>query len=301
MSFKAKLMIGLIKHRHLLKGKLKREVIDENYDYEAFRASIRKSVGRMNGRLTDIKVEETDINGIHIEILEPDVLKSEKLLFYIHGGGFVSGDAYSHRPHVSKFSKALGMRAVCFDYRLAPEHPFPAAIEDCEVVYMEMLKKFKSENIVLIGESAGGTLALSLVNALKEKGYALPNQVVSISPLVNMNCNYPSFTTNAKKDVATYGSYDHWIPHYVGLSDRNDPILSPLFGDLQNLPKTLIVVGTYEVHYDDARAYYEKASAARSQVVLKEYSKMVHAFPLLSPFFKEAKEAFNDIVDFIEV
>lgn len=145
-SLRSKVFLWIIRNCHFLKFRLKPEVVDENF-----------SVKRIN------------INEINAEWLIPEEKMEDKVILYIHGVGFISGSCKTHRMHVAKFAKQTGIKSLFFDYRLAPEHPFPAALEDCIAVYKWLFNEgYKKENIVIGGESVGGILTLSLLLALKE-------------------------------------------------------------------------------------------------------------------------------------
>jgi len=127
-SIRSKLLIGLIKNRHLFKLKLKPEIVDESFDVKKFRDHIDKASGKFNKIPADIKIESIKIGEMYAEIIIPKGASNEKVALYIHGGGFISGTCHTHRMHVVKFVKSCGVKMLLFNYRLAPEHPFPAAL-----------------------------------------------------------------------------------------------------------------------------------------------------------------------------
>ena len=213
----------------------------------------------------------------------------------------MSGSCLTHRGHVSKFVMGTGRKALLFDYRLAPEHPFPAALDDCVTAYLYLLEEgYSPKNIVICGESAGGTLTLSTLKALRDNGIPLPKAAVSISPVTDLSCQAESFKTNAKHDIAPMNSWSVWTAYYIGNTDYNNAYLSPQFGDLSNLPHIYLCIGTHEIHLDDTIAFAKKAEEQGTPITLKKWENMVHAFPLLSPMFPEAKEAMDDICRFIQ-
>ena len=299
-SFSSKLFIGLIKHRHLLKGKLKPEIINERFDVHKFRDDIDKVSDRVNKVPKDVDVQNVLAEGMNCEWLTPQGAPQDKVVLYIHGGGFVSGSCRTHRMHVVKFVRECGLKAFLFDYRLAPEHPFPAAVEDCLSAYGYLLAQgYKPQNIAVMGESAGGTLTLSTLIALRDRGIDLPAAAVSISPVTDLTCRAGSFVTNAKKDVAPMGSWTVWTGYYIAQNDPLHPWLSPLMADLTDLPPVMIHVGTHEIHYDDATNFAKKAQGNGVDITLKVWDGMIHAFPLLSPFFPEARNAMHEIGEFL--
>jgi len=158
---------------------------------------------------------------------------------------------------------------------------------------------YKSSDIVIMGDSAGGTLTLSTLIALRDKGIELPRAAVSISPITDLTCQADSFSTNAKKDVAPFGSWTIWTGFYIADNDPHDSWLSPLMADLAGLPPIMIHVGTHEIHLDDSRNFGIKAIESGVAVTLRIWDGMVHAFPLFSPLFPEAKNAMNEIGAFV--
>ena len=300
-SMKSKIMISIIRNRHLFKLKLKPEVVDENFDVEKFREDIDKTSDKLNKVPGDIKVESLKIDDMYSELIIPEGANQDKIVMYIHGGGFISGSCHTHRMHVIKFAKVCGAKMLLFDYRLAPEHPFPSAVEDCISAYNWLLSEGnKPSNIIVMGESAGGTLTLSTLVALKDKGIEFPAAAVSISPITDLTCQADSFKTNAKKDIAPMGSWTTWTGYYIADNDPHDSWLSPLMADLTGLPPIMIHVGTHEIHLDDARNFGIKADKSGVKVTLRIWEGMVHAFPLLSPLFPEAKNAMHEIGTYIK-
>ena len=299
-SMKSKIMISIIRNRHLFKLKLKPEAVDENFDVKKFRDDIDKMSNKLNKIPGDIKVENFKIGDMYSELIIPEEANQDKIVMYIHGGGFISGSCHTHRMHVIKFVKVCGAKMLLFDYRLAPEHPFPAAVEDCISAYNWLLSEgYKPSNIIVMGESAGGTLTLSTLVALKDKGIELPVAAVSISPITDLTCQADSFKTNANKDIAPMGSWTTWTGYYIADNNPHNPWLSPLIADLTGLPPIMIHVGTHEIHLDDARNFGIKAEKSGVKVTLRIWEGMVHAFPLLSPFFPEAKNAMDEIGTYI--
>jgi len=297
-SIRSKLIIWLLRNRHLLKLQLKPEVVDHNFSVVEFRNSVDKATARMK-MPKGVQTETAQIEQMAAEWIIPEQAAQGKVLLYIHGGGFISGSVQTHRMHVAKFAMGSGLKSLLFNYRLAPEHPFPAAPEDCVTAYRWLLRQgYAPEDIVVGGESAGGTLTLALLLALKEEKIALPAAAFSISPVTDLRCGADSFRTNAKKDIAPQGSWDVWTGYYIGDQDPTLPLLSPLMGNYEGLPPLYICVGTHEIHLDDCVNVAQKAKAAGVAVTLRTWPNMIHAFPILSPLFPEAKQALGEICAF---
>lgn len=299
-SFRSRLVIALIRNRHLFRGKLKPEVIDESFTVGAFRESVDKATARakMPENVTSQKIS---VQGMNAEWIIPQNPIPGKILLYIHGGGFISGSCATHRIHVAKFAGQCQLKSLVFDYRLAPEHPFPAALDDCVTAYKWLLTQgYAPGDIIVGGESAGAILTLSLLLALKAGNILLPAAAFSISPITDLSCSAKSFEYNARNDIAPMDSWTVWTNMYIAGSDTKDPLLSPLFGDYEGITPLFICVGTNEIHLDDCVNVAARAESYGVDVTLRKWDKMIHAFPLLTPLFPEAKNAFLEICDFVK-
>lgn len=219
---------------------------------------------------------------------------------YVHGGGYVSGSCNDHRGFVSKFAKYTGMVNLLYEYRLAPEHKYPAALEDSVKIYNSLLSYgYKSENIIVAGESAGGGLTLALLLALKQRGIELPKAAVAISPWTDLTCSSESYSTKNRFSPAPLNSWIVFRNHYCGKEDPSNPLISPLFGDLAGLPPLYIVAGVNDELFEDAEKFAAKAKEAGVDVTFVAGKDMVHCYPLLAPMFPEATDAMEGIVSFI--
>ena len=300
-SFRSRLVIGLIRNRHLFSLKLKPEVIDDTFSVKQFRENVDKSSARIK-LPKNVSAQKFSFDGINAEWIIPREPQQDKVLLYIHGGGFISGSCLTHSMHVAKFADLCSLKSMVFDYRLAPEYPFPAAVDDCKSAYKWLLKQgYRPDNIIVGGESAGATLTLSLLLALKADNIVLPKAAFSISPVTDLSCQAKSFEYNAKNDVAPMGSWTVWTNLYIAGSDTKNPLLSPLFGNYEGIPPLYICVGTHEIHYDDCVNVANVAKKYGVDVTLRQWEKMIHAFPLLSPLFPEAKKALSEICEFVKL
>jgi len=297
-SIRSRIFIWLIKNRHLFKLKFKPEVVDDSFSVDKFREDVDKATARMK-MPENVTTKKEMIKTIEAEWIVPKEPIEGKVLLYIHGGGFISGSCKTHRRHVAKFASGCQLKSLVFDYRLAPEHPFPAAVDDCVAVYKWLLEDgFKPDDIVVGGESAGGTLTLSLLLALKEQKIGMPKAAFSISPVTDLRCLAASFKYNAGNDIAPMGSWDVWTKLYIADNDPTLPLLSPQMGDYTGLPPLHVCVGTHEIHLDDCVNVAKKAKEQGVDVILRKWDGMVHAFPILSPLFPEAKNAMAEICEF---
>lgn len=299
-SFKSRAINFLLRNRHLLQGKLHREVFDMNSSIEDFRELCEKGAGRYAKIPSGMTVKPQIIEGISAEWLIPEGSNPEKLILYVHGGGYVAGSCNDHRGFVSKFAQNTGIVNLTYEYRLAPEHPFPAAIDDSILIYRWILSSgFKPENILIAGESAGGGLCLALLLALKEQQLPMPVAAVAISPWTDLSCSGDSYRTKNKWSLAPMNSWTVFSAHYRAGQPAEDPLISPLFGDLKGLPPIFVNSGTDDELFDDGEKFYQKALAAGVDATFRAGVGQVHCYPLLAPMFPEATEAMNEIVAFI--
>ncbi len=300
-SLKAKIMIGLMRNRHLFKGRLRKET--QNKSIEAvlkFRAACEKGAERFGKLPEGISIKQEVIHTIISEWIIPENALEKKLIFYVHGGGYVSGSCNDHRNLVSKIARSAGINTLLFEYGLAPEHPFPAAINDSVNIYSAVLEKgYKAENMVMMGESAGGGLCLATLLALRDKNIPLPKAAVAISPWTDLSCSNETYFTKNKVSLAPLNSWNVFSHYYVAKSEVRNPYISPLFGNLEGLPPLFINAGNSDELFDDGRKFAEKAKQAGVDVFFREGHGMVHCYPMMAPFFPEATEAMNEIIEFI--
>lgn len=299
-STKSKLFNFVMRNNHLLRGRLKKEVFDMNTSIPAFRERCEKGAAKYAKIPAGVSVKEQQIEGMKTEWLIPENTDSEKLILYIHGGGYVSGSCNDHRGFVSKFAKFTGITNLISEYRLAPEHSFPAALDDSVIIYQWLLfQRYQPKNIIIAGESAGGGLTLATLLALKEQQLPMPAAAVAISPWTDLTCSGDSYKTKNRVSPAPLNSWHVFSKHYCGNHSANYPLISPLFGDLKGLPPLFIVSGVDDELYDDGEKFAQKAKDAGVDVTFKPGQGMVHCYPLLAPAFPEATEAMNEIVDFV--
>jgi monoterpene epsilon-lactone hydrolase len=301
-SLRSRLFLFFLKHSHLLRFQLKRRTIDWNTSIPQLRQETEKT-SRMFGKLpAQIEVSPVTIEGLSAEWILPSQVTKDKAILYFRGGGYVIGSSQSHRPIVAKFVKGSGVGALLFDYHMAPEHPFPAALDDSIAAYRWLLAQgVLPSHIVFVGDSAGGGLCLATLIALRDQGIPLPAAAVTLSPWTDLKNTGESLKTKAKVDHLTWG--ESWIvfsKYYAGDSDPGNPWISPLYGDLHGLPPMLIYVGENEVLLDDSTRFAEKAKNSGVDVTLKVGEGMFHCFPACAPLFPEAKQAMDEICAFIE-
>lgn len=301
-SFKANAINFLLRNRHILNGKFGKETYDMNTSIQGFRDLCEKGASRFATMPEGMISEPGNIHGIKSEWLIPEGTDNTKIIMYVHGGGYVSGSCNDHRGLVSKFAKRSGYTTLMYEYGLAPENPFPAAVDDSVTVYGYLIeeKHYKPTSIILMGESAGGGLVLALLLALKERQMPMPAAAVALSPWADLTCSGESYTTKNKRSLAPLNSWFVFSKHYAGSNDLTNPLISPLFGDLAGLPPILINAGTDDELFDDGRRFYLKAKEQGVEISFTAGEGMVHCYPLFSPIFREAKEAMDEICNFTD-
>jgi acetyl esterase/lipase len=278
--------------------KVRRAFIDWEAPVERFRAMVRRSEPHFKlPRDVDVKPAVTD--GVPGEWLIPRDASPRPVLLYLHGGGWTLGWNQIHRRMVAHLCRAAAIRALAVDYRLAPEHPFPAALEDCRAAYRRLLKDGTAPgDIVIAGDSAGGNLTLAMLLALRDAGDPLPAAAVCISPMTDLEGTGESFRT--KKDPALTAEFALLMArHYAGEQDPRLPLLSPYHGDLRGLPPLLIHVGGDEILLSDATRFADKARAAGVDVSLAVWPKLWHVWHFFAPSLPEARRAIDAIAAFI--
>jgi epsilon-lactone hydrolase len=305
-SLQSRLIYYSIQYSHLLRFRLKKEAWNWNTSIPAFRQQCEEGSKRMAKMPDGIQVTPIHMDtlpaGLSAEWILPGQAVQDEVIFYIHGGGFVSGSCNDHRAMVAKLVKSSGVRALLFEYRLAPEHPFPAALEDTLAAYRWLLdQSVAAEQIVMAGESAGGGLGLATLLAMRDKGIPLPAAAVAISPMTDLKLTGDSHQTKAKVCLSPPGMSLVCSKYYAGKNDPGLPWISPLYGDLHGLPPLLIYVGDYETLLDDSTRFAEKARIAGVDVTLRVGAGMFHCYPLMAPLFPEATQALNEICTFIKM
>lgn len=299
-SFKSRMFNFFIRNGHIMRGKLRKESFDKNTSIIAFRERCEKGAKRFAKVPEGITIVEQTIEGIYSEWLNPNGSDPSKLILYVHGGGYVSGSCSDHRGIVSYFAKLTGFTTLIYEYKLAPEFPFPAAIDDSLKIYRWLLANgYKPENILVAGESAGGGLCLALLLAIKENSVPLPVAGLAISPWTDLTCSSDSYKTKNKLSPAPLNSWIVFRNYYAGNMQTDYPLISPLFGNLKGLPPLLINSAEDDELFEDGEKFYLKAKEAGVIVKFRKGTGMIHCYPLLAPMFPEATEAMDEIVDFI--
>lgn len=271
----------------------------ENPDLEKHRQS-QDTIGAILSNTRDINYREINIEGMYAEWVSVNRAHMKKyVILHCHGGGYSTGSSLYARTLTSKLAASTSMDVLCFDYRLAPENPYPAATEDAMKVWNYlMLLGYGARDVILTGDSAGGNLALSLALKLKEEGRLLPRGIVLMSPWTDLTSSGKSFETKADVDPVLDSAYiDRMIKAYAEGQNLENPFVSPLFGDFHGFPPTYIQVGENEILLSDSLRLHQAFVDANVSVKIDTYPGMWHVFQM-SPV-KAARDAMDKNAEFI--
>ena len=259
----------------------------------AGRRAAMDGVGEMGALPNGCFHEPVTLGGVKCERVVPQGAVAGRAILYLHGGGYVFGSPRSHRPMVARIAEAARSVAIAADYRLGPEHRFPAAVEDSVAVYRAMLETGSDPaRLVVAGDSAGGGLALALALALKAEGLPQPAGLFVISPWVDLTQSGASFLTKAETDpVISKAGLDQNALLYMGGLDPHDPLASPLFGDFEGVAPVLIQAGSEETLLSDSIAMADVLGRARVEVRLEVWPEMIHVFHAWSGPLQAARRA----------
>lgn len=269
-------------------------------DYAAERAAEAKGVPQKLPR--GIMSGKADLNGISGEYICTKNSPEDKCILYIHGGGFVTGSTQTVRPLTAELVKQTGYGLYSISYRLAPEHPFPAAPDDCYRAYCELEKKYGGDHIVIMGESAGATLTLTTVLRAKDEERSLPACVVALAPAVQFDKEFPSHRENLATDCMVSNLSEEVRAAYLVSDDAevlHNPYAAPYYGDFRGFPPTLIIASDSEVLRDDSVFLDRKMQEAGVESRLHLYHDMMHIFPV-APALPESRSAIREIAEFVK-
>ncbi len=259
----------------------------------AERRAVMEKTGKVFRLADDITCEQVDVGGVPGEWIIAPGAASHTVVLYFHGGGYVMGSIDTHRDMISRISRASGARVLAVNYRLAPEHPFPAAVDDGVTAYRWLLSQGLDPGCTAIaGDSAGGGLTMATLVALHDAGDPLPATAVCISPWVDLTNSGNSVQTKAAVDpMVSQESLQDFAMNYLGNTDPTTPLASPLFADLEGLPPLLIQVGTAEILLDDATRLAARAEAAGLEVTLEQGAGLMHVWHWFAPMAPEGAQA----------
>ncbi|MBF9144093.1 alpha/beta hydrolase [Hymenobacter properus] len=242
-------------------------------------------------------------NRLEAEWLRPRAAHPTRAMLYLHGGGYVLGSLNTHRSLVGSLAQRCGLNVLTINYRKAPDHPFPAALDDARRAYRWLRRHgYQPHDIVVAGDSAGGGLALALLLALRDAGEPLPAAGIGLSPWTDLNLPVSALRRVAREEGLLLEALQMrtWGPLYAHKTALSHPLLSPLQADLHGLPPLLIQVSTAEVLYDDALRFADKARAAGVAVTLQPFEGLVHWWHLFWRIVPEARQALDQVSAFLE-
>lgn len=268
-------------------------------------AKMRKRLdllGRLARSARHVAIEKKPVAGLYAEWYRPQQARPGKLFLYLHGGAYALGSCDSHRKLVTHIAKAGNIEAVMPEYRLAPEHPFPAGLEDAVAIYKELLASgYNPADIIISGDSAGGGLSVATMLQLRHQGLPLPGAAVLLSPFLDMSASGESVRTRAARDPwFKPEEVEVVIRYYCPNEDVRNPLLSPVFANVAGLPPTLIQVGDHEILLSDSTRFADKLSTAGIDVELEVFPEMWHVFQLFVGKMPESKAAIRKIGAYIQ-
>jgi epsilon-lactone hydrolase len=278
-------------------GYLNRERSGPPRPFPEQRAALERAA-RLAIRPRGTVAEPVVAGGVPAEWVSVPNSRRDRVILYLHGGSYTIGSPRTHRALAAQMARAAGMRALVLGYRLAPEHLFPAPVEDATAAYRWLLAQgIRPEHIVIAGDSAGGGLTLATALALRDGGDPLPAALVCISPWTDLAATGASLKTRAHLDPSlSPGGIAIAGQRYVGpAGDSRAPLASPLYADLRGLPPLLIQVGDHEILLDDSTRLAERARASGVAVTLEIWPEMWHVFESLAGYLPEADQAVNKI------
>jgi len=247
------------------------------------------------------KTELVSINGIKAEWVSVGNVSEEKIILYLHGGTYTFGSINTHRDIAARMSKYSGCKALVLDYRLAPEYPFPAAVEDSTNAFRWLIEGgISPNNIAIAGDSAGGGLSVATMLILKDNGDPLPGAAVCFSPWIDLEGKGESNKVNIGIDpLISPEWFDYMAAFYVGNNDIKNPQISPIYADLKGFPPMLIQAGSDEVILDDSKRLAELALEAGVEVTLDIWEKMWHVWQIFGGLMPEGAMALKKAGEFI--
>jgi epsilon-lactone hydrolase len=250
----------------------------------------------------DIKKEKVSAGGIDAEWISAPNSSVDRAVLYVHGGGYVIGSVNTHRDLLARIARASGARVLGINYRLAPEHPFPAAVDDSVAAYRWMLAQGLNPNrIAVAGDSAGGGLTVATLVAIRDAKLPVPGAGVCISPWVDMEGIGETMKTRAAVDpVVQREGLLGMAAAYLGGQNPRSPLAAPLYADLKGLPPLLIQVGDAETLLDDSIRLNDRAKAAGVSTKLEVWPEMIHVWQLFASFLPEGQQAIDGIGSFLK-
>lgn len=270
-------------------------------DLKKERAELEE-LGKTFKPLAPITCTKETAHGVPVEWIAPSGSSGRRTVFFLHGGSYISGSIDSHRAFAANIALASDARAMNVGYRLAPEHPYPAALDDAASAYRWLLENHVTPSqVVFVGDSSGGSLALALAVFLRDRGEPLPAGIVSLSPMTDLLMTGDTWASNARTDVLIYPHKEREFARmYLGGTDPSLPYASPHYADMKGLPPLFIQVGTVEYLLSDSTRLAQKAREAGVEVTIEEWVGMQHDWHFGASFIPEGREAIARIGEFVK-
>lgn len=293
-DWQLKILKSILRLRRFLALRPNATIAQQRETFEEF--AKRFAVGR------EVVCQPVSADGVPAEWIDSPETIDTRAILYLHGGGYNLGSVHTHHALAARIGRACRARVLTIAYRLAPEHLFPAALDDAMRAYCWLLAEgVQPDQLALAGDSAGGGLAIATLVSLRYHGEPMPAAAVCLSPWVDLELTGHSLTANAAADpVLTRAALHAWAKNYLGGKNPRTPLASPLYADLHGLPPLLLQVGAEEILYDDAVRLAERALAAGVQVELEVSKNMFHGWHLFASKLPEAQQAITHVAKFIE-
>jgi len=249
-----------------------------------------------------VSVEEVEADSVSGEWVKASGAKDDAAILYLHGGGYVIGSLASHRHMAAAISEAAQVAVLSLQYRLAPEYPYPAALDDAVTGYRWIVKQgIVPGQIAVAGDSAGGGLTVATLSTLRDGGDPLPAMGICISPWVDLSCSAQSYITKANTDpIVRQEEVLRYAAMYLGDKSPRTPLASPIFADLKGLPPLLIQVGSEEVLLEDSIGLDRRAKEAGIDSTIEVWDDMIHVWHWFAPMLKEGRAAIERIGEYFK-
>jgi acetyl esterase/lipase len=280
---------------------VKRVLNAPKLDLQAVRRAMAGRTGMPNAFPAGVRIERSTDTMLPGEWITPSRVTTNGVILFMHGGGYLAGSPRTHRALTTWLAHRAGMRVFSLDYRLAPEHPFPAGLDDAvRAVHALVARGTPMSRIAFCGDSAGGGLVLATMLRLREEGGVLPAAAALICPLTDCTGRSTSLVTNAKSEpVLGLRHRDAFMRWYAGKIPLEHPYISPLGADLHGLPPMLVEASRIEVLWDDASRFVEKATAAGVEITFVPHDGLAHDWHVMVPFIPEARASVRRIGEYL--
>jgi len=290
---KSTILSAILKH-------LKTRPTFDSIGIDRYRNSLEKGASTFKADPT-VSVESFCVGPINAMWLTPDNNDNKRIILYIHGGGYIAGSIHSHKDMASKIAKSSAAKSIIFDYRLAPEHPFPDGLNDVKTMYDWVFKNYgKTHTISVVADSAGAGLAMAMLTPIPSNVLALPASIVLISPWVDLSCTNESHITNQNNDPMLISTVLKKTARIYTNKNLTNPLVSPIHNDFRGFCPTLIQTGENEILLDDSKHLARKLKQANVLVNLEVWEEMFHVWHYFARYLKEGQQAISRIGEFIK-